>query len=229
MTRSSTSTLEPFDLEIERTFRRLRNLVEARVSPKRERSIMEETPVIEAANMEGAGNKAVVGATKVQNKRRTLMEYAQPSIDGTASCIRKPPVQANNFELKPSYVSMIQNSVQFHGLPNEDPNLYIAYFLDICDMFRVNGVPDDAIRLRLFLFLKKDRARKWLNSLPAWFISDWATLAQEFLTKYFSPAKTVKLRNDITNFMQYDQESMYEAWERYKDLLRKCPHHELPS
>ena len=29
--------------------------------------------------------------------------------------------------------------------------------------------------------------------------------------------------------MQYDQESMYEAWERYKDLLRKCPHHELPS
>ena len=29
--------------------------------------------------------------------------------------------------------------------------------------------------------------------------------------------------------MQYDQKSIYEAWERYKDLLRKCPHHELPS
>ena len=28
--------------------------------------------------------------------------------------------------------------------------------------------------------------------------------------------------------MQYDQESMYEACERYKDLLRKCPHYELP-
>ena len=37
------------------------------------------------------------------------------------------------------------------------------------------------------------------------------------------------MRNDITNFMQFDQESMYEAWERYKDLLRKCPHHELPG
>ena len=22
---------------------------------------------------------------------------------------------------------------------------------------------------------------------------------------------------------------MYEAWERYNDLLRKCPHHELPG
>ena len=81
MTRSGTSTLEPFDPEIERTFRRLRDLVEARVSLKRERPIMEETPVLGAANMEGAGN----GAARVQNDRRTLMEYAQPSIDGTAS------------------------------------------------------------------------------------------------------------------------------------------------
>ena len=129
MTRSGTSTLEPFDPEIERTFRRLRDLVEARVSPKRERLIMEETPVLGASNMEGVGNGAVVGVAGVQNNRRTLMEYAQPSIDGTASCIRKPQVQANNFELKPSYVNMIQNSVHLHGLPGEDPNLYIAYFL----------------------------------------------------------------------------------------------------
>ena len=37
----------------------------------------------------------------------------------------------------------------------------------------------------------------------------------------------MKLRNDITSFMQCDHKSMYEVWERYKDLLRKCPHHEL--
>ena len=89
MTRGGTSTLEPVDPEIERTFRRLRNLVEERVSLKRERPIMDETPVLGAANMEGAGNGPAVGAAGVQNNRRTLMEYAQPSIDGTASCIRK--------------------------------------------------------------------------------------------------------------------------------------------
>ena len=64
---------------------------------------MEEAPIIGAVNMAGVGN----GAVRVQNERRTLMEYAQPFIDGTASCIRKPTVEANNFELKPSYVSMI--------------------------------------------------------------------------------------------------------------------------
>ena len=74
---------------------------------------MEETLVLGTVNMEGTGN----GATRVQNERRILMKYAQSSIDGIASCIRKLQVQANNFELKPSYVNMIQNSVQFHGLP----------------------------------------------------------------------------------------------------------------
>ena len=59
---------------------------------------MEETPAL------GAGNGTAIGATGIQNNKKTLMEYAQPSIDETISCIRKPTVQANNFELKPSYV-----------------------------------------------------------------------------------------------------------------------------
>ena len=84
MIESNTLTLEPFDPEIKKTFRRLRNLVEARVSPKRERPDMEETPVRGAANMAEAGNGATVGAERVQNERKTLMEYAQPSINGTA-------------------------------------------------------------------------------------------------------------------------------------------------
>ena len=40
--------------------------------------------------MAEVGNGAAVGAARVQNERRTLMEYAQPSINETASCIRKP-------------------------------------------------------------------------------------------------------------------------------------------
>ncbi|XP_010243177.1 PREDICTED: uncharacterized protein LOC104587320 [Nelumbo nucifera] len=36
------------------------------------------------------------------------------------------------------------------------------------------------------------------------------------------------MRNDITTFFQQDGESLYESWERYKELLRKVPHHELP-
>ncbi|XP_073049469.1 uncharacterized protein [Primulina eburnea] len=53
-------------------------------------------------------------------------------------------------------------------------------------------------------------------------------MAKAFLLKYFPPSKTMKLRADITTFSQFEQELLYEAWERYKDLLRRCPHHELP-
>ena len=82
--------------------------------------------------------------------------------------------------------------------------IYTAYFLDICDMFRVNGVRDDAIRLRLFSFSLKDKAREWFNCLPARSITNWAILPQKFHAKYFPLGKTVKLHNEITNFMQYD-------------------------
>ncbi|KAL5575372.1 hypothetical protein UlMin_017071 [Ulmus minor] len=123
---------------------------------------------------------------------------------------------------------MIQNSVQFGGLANDDPNLHIANFLKICDTFKHNGVTDDVIRLWLFPFSLNNKVKAWLNSLPSGTITTWDGLVHSFLAKYFPPAKSAKMRNDITNFMQQDQESLYEAWERYKDLLRKCPHHGLP-
>ena len=71
--------MEPFDPEIERTLRKLRNLVEDKVSPKKERPNMEEQPILGATNMAGVGNGAAIGAQRVENHRRTLMEYAQPS------------------------------------------------------------------------------------------------------------------------------------------------------
>ena len=45
------------------------------------------------------------------------------------------------------------------------------------------------------------------------------------MARFFPPTKTTKLRIDISSFYQYEGESFYEAWERFKDLLRKFPHH----
>ena len=48
-----------------------------------------------------------------------------------------------------------------------------------------------------------------------------------FLAREFPPSKTIVLRNQITRFTQNQGESLFEAWERYKELLRACPHHGL--
>lgn len=151
-----------------------------------------------------------------------------PSLSGATSSITRPTIQANTFEIKPAIIQMIQHSVQFGGLTQEDPNSHIASFLEICDTFKHNGVADDAIRLQLFPFSLRDKAKSWLLSLPAGSITTWDTMAQKFLGKYFPPAKTAKLRNEITMFLQANMESLYEACECFKDLLRKCPHHGLP-
>ena len=42
-------------------------------------------------------------------------------------------------------------------------------------------------------------------------------------------AKTAKMRTSISQFEQQQGESLYEAWERYKEMLRKCPHHGMPD
>ncbi|KAA3469453.1 Retrotransposon gag protein [Gossypium australe] len=144
---------------------------------------------------------------------RTMYDYAKPSLTGTESSIVRPTIAANNFELKPNTIQMIQQFVQFDGLQDEDPNTHLANFLEFCDTFKINDVSDDAIRLRLFPFSLRNKAKQWLHSLPQ---------------GIFHPAKTAKLRNDISSFVQMDSETLYDAWERYKDLLRRCPHHGLP-
>ncbi|KAL5566422.1 hypothetical protein UlMin_029586 [Ulmus minor] len=196
----------PIDLDIDRTLRRLRR--------ERKEIDLHKVPIM----AEKGGGDAV--------PNRALKDYSIPNVG--ISCIQRPPIQANNFEIKPVIIQMIQNSVQFGGLPNDDPNLHIANFLEICDTFKHNGVTDDAVRLRLFPFSLNSKAKAWLISLPPGTITTWEGLVRSFLTKYFPPAKSAKMRNDITNFFQQDQESLYEAWERFKDLLRKCPHHGLP-
>ncbi|GKB68460.1 hypothetical protein Tco_0929872 [Tanacetum coccineum] len=40
---------------------------------------------------------------------------------------------------------------------------------------------------------------------------------------------TAKQLEDIHNFKQEGDESLYQAWERYNDLLYKCPTHDINS
>ena len=86
---------------------------------------------------------------------RTLSDYAKPTLKGSQSSIVKPPVAANNFELKLAFIQMVHQSVQFHGQLDEDPNSHIGGFLEVCDMLKMNGVSENAIKLRLFLFSLK--------------------------------------------------------------------------
>ncbi|XP_065879878.1 uncharacterized protein [Euphorbia lathyris] len=64
--------------------------------------------------------------------------------------------------------------------------------------------------------------------MPAASIETWEQLAQAFLSKNFPLAKTARVIKELTSFSQNDNETLYEAWEHFKELQRLCPHHQLP-
>ena len=49
-------------------------------------------------------------------EQKVLRDYAMPSVNGATSSIRRPTIQANNFEIKPAIIQMIQQTIQFEGL-----------------------------------------------------------------------------------------------------------------
>ncbi|GJU64014.1 reverse transcriptase domain-containing protein [Tanacetum coccineum] len=68
-------------------------------------------------------------------------------------------------------------------------------------------------------------ARRWLEKEPPRSILTWEDLVSKFINEFFPPSRTTNLQNEISNFQQKFDESFHEAWDRYKDLLRACPHH----
>ncbi|XP_073060052.1 uncharacterized protein [Primulina eburnea] len=191
-----------FDPEIERTARRLRKARRDEIKAMAEnRDNQNELP-----------------------REVPIREHFRPVINAHYFGIPRGTIAANNFELKPALINMVQQN-QFGGAATADPHLHLRTFLEITDMVKINGVSDEIIRLPLFPFSLRDQARSWLQSLPLGSVTTWADLVTKFLSKYFPPAKSAQLKIDITNFRQREFEVLYEAWERYKEFLRKCPNH----
>ncbi|KAI3723972.1 hypothetical protein L2E82_35736 [Cichorium intybus] len=84
-------------------------------------------------------------------------------------------------------------------------------------------------RLRLFPFTLKDKAKYWFTSLPSNSITTWDQLKAKFLQEFYPASKTTEIRRAIQDFQQKPGEAFYEAWDRLKELMRSCPHHDIPK
>nr|GEU38683.1 reverse transcriptase domain-containing protein [Tanacetum cinerariifolium] len=124
-----------------------------------------------------------------------MAELLRTPTEGCAEAIVVPPILVEHFELKHSLINMM-TSDQFFGLEKDNPH-------------------DHSV----------EAARRWLEKEPPRYILTWEDLVSKFINEFFPPSRTTNLRNEISMFQQRFDELFHEAWDRYKDLLRACPHH----
>ncbi|KAK8564488.1 hypothetical protein V6N12_036611 [Hibiscus sabdariffa] len=196
------------DLEIERTRRELR--LRARVI------------------MQGGNGRNLADGEEQRHLGQNPPAPAE-DLEGLNPAVTTPEFEAEHFELKPVMFNILNTLGQFSGLPAENARQHLKSFLEICNSFKIHGVSNDVLKLKLFPYSLTDKAKAWLNNLPPGSLRSWTELCRSFLAKFSYNNMTDHLRNQITSFRQEDDEAMHEAWERYRDLFRRCPMHGLPE
>nr|GFB20138.1 hypothetical protein [Tanacetum cinerariifolium] len=149
---------------------------------------------------------------------RTMGQLLQAPTVGYEDAIVIPEITATNFELK-------------HDQFQEDPqevlmadNRTMAQLLQAPTVGYEDAIVIPEIAATNFE-LKHGGCPDLARKKPPRSILTWDDLVSKFINQFFPTSKTTNLRNEITRFQQRFDESFFEAWDRFSDLLRTCPHH----
>ena len=95
----------------------------------------------------------------------------------------------------------------------------------MANTIKLNGVRPEVIKMQLFPFSMRDVATTWFESLPVGSVNNWKELVEAYMSRFFPSTLTSEKRGEIKVFKQGEDESLYNAWERYKRLLKRCTMH----
>ncbi|KAK8636291.1 hypothetical protein V6N13_004995 [Hibiscus sabdariffa] len=227
--------LYAFDPEIERTQGRLRRGIRVLMGDHISQNPVEgqdpSAPVIRQQPPAPAGG--LLHPPPQQNNQqqpaKTVKDHLAEDLDGLNPAVTIPEFEAEHFELKPMMFNMLNTFGQFGGSHVKNARQHLKSFLEICNSFKIHGVSNDILKLKLFPYSLRDKAKEWLNNLPPGSFQSYTELCRSFLAEFNYNNMTGNLRNQITSFRQEDDEAMQKAWERYRDLFRRCPMHGLPE
>ncbi|GJS13003.1 putative reverse transcriptase domain-containing protein [Tanacetum coccineum] len=129
----------------------------------------------------------------------TMEQYLAWSRENQTLGVVKPEIRGNVNFEIKSQFMRELREETFSGNKNVDTHYHVERFLNIVD------------RLTLGV------------------VNTWDLLKKAFIQRYCPPSKTAKRLEDIHNFKQEIDESLYQAWEWFNDLLYKCPTHDINS
>src|SRR4051812_31007393 len=101
----------------------------------------------------------------VSNKNTTLFDFiTHKNSDFPYPPIPPPATSAPSYEIKPSLLNLVMKD-QFLGA-GEDAAFHLNNFVELFDMQKYKEVDGDIVKLKLFPFSLRGRAKEWLQSLP---------------------------------------------------------------
>ena len=107
--------------------------------------------------------------------------------------MRQPAIEANNFDLKPTLITMVQQH-QYNGHPSEDPNEHMGRFMRMANIVKLNGVRPEAIKLQLIPFSLRDVTAPWFESLRYGSVNNWEEVMEAYMSRFFPPTLTSERR-----------------------------------
>ena len=155
-------------------------------------------------------------AVKVFKEHETMENLWNSFIHNKYSAITPPVINANDFELNPALIIMVQQN-QFAGNPTENPSEHLGRFLRIADSNKMSGVKSEVIQLQLFPFSLRDMAMTWFNSLPLESVNIWEELMRAYFNKFFIPSLHSKQGKEIINSNHEGDEDRHIAWRDFAE------------
>jgi hypothetical protein len=111
-----------------------------------------------------------------------------------------PPVPETQFyEIKPALLNLVMKE-QFSGVSTDDAAAHLNNFVELCEMQNYKDVDGNIIKLKLFPFSLRGRAKDSLLSLPRNSINSWDKCKDAFIGKYYPLSKIIALQSDIMKF-----------------------------
>ena len=96
--------------------------------------------------------------------------------------IAPPASKAESYEIKPALLNLVMRE-QFSGVSTDDAASHLNNLVELCDMQKYKEVEGDIIKLKLFLFSLRGKAKEWLLSLPRNIIDSWTKCKKCFHRK----------------------------------------------
>ncbi|WJX72522.1 hypothetical protein P8452_56394 [Trifolium repens] len=161
-------------------------------------------------------------------QRITMRDYYKRTGNDQIS-LEFQPVNPANFDIKGNVLTGLREN-QFDGHINNDPWDHLSKFSETCQIQKVlDNVTAHQKNLRIFAFSLTGPAKDWLQCLPRGSIATWKELEDKFLERFFTHTLFQKRKSEILSFKQHESESLCEAYERFKLLMRRCPNHSISA